>query len=208
MQNFNGEALRFNSAHRLKRAIDQLIGICAGIVADGELNDAEIAFLNTWLRDNEAVCAEFPGKQISARLTNVLADGLVTADERADLIELLQQISGNRFVETGSAESDAPAIPADQVGEIIFEGRRFCFTGKFAFGTRKRCEEAVIARGGFADGDVTKALDYLVLGCGVSKDWKHESYGRKIERAQQLREDGGRKPVIVAEEHWVALLCE
>jgi NAD-dependent DNA ligase len=206
MQNFNGEALNFNSSHRLKRAIDQLIGICSGIAADGELNNAEIAFLSTWLSNNQDVCTEFPGKQITERIADVLADGVVTAEERADLLELLQQISGNFFVETGAAEAEAAAVPGDAVEAIIFEGRRFCFTGKFAYGTRKQCEQAVIARGGFAEASVTLALDYLVLGAGVSKDWKHESYGRKIERALELRDGGVARPVIVAEKDWVALL--
>lgn len=206
MQNFNGEALPFNAAHRLKRAIDQLIGICSGIVADGELNDTEIAFLSTWLTNNHEACTEFPGKQIAGRIAATLADGVVTAEERGDLLELLLQISGNRFVETGAAEAEAAAVPGDVVKGILFEGSRFCFTGKFAYGTRKRCEDAVIVRGGFADGNVTQALDYLVLGAGVSKDWKFESYGRKIERALQLRDGGILRPVIVAEKDWVVLL--
>lgn len=208
MQNFNGEALNFNSSQRLKRAIDQLIGICSGIAADGELNNAEISFLATWLSNNQDVCTEFPGKQIAERITAVLADGVVTAEERSDLLELLQQISGNHFVETGAAEAEAAAVPGDAVETIIFEGRRFCFTGKFAYGNRKQCEQAVIVRGGLVEGSVTLALDYLVLGVGVSKDWKHESYGRKIERAVEIREGGAVRPVIVAEKDWVALLEE
>lgn len=206
MQNFNGEALAFNAQHRLNRSIDQLIGICAGIAADGTINDIEISYLSMWLRENRDVSKQFPGQQLAGRVSAALADGVVSPEEREDLLELLKQISGNRFEETGAAEPEAPAVPGDAIDGISFAGKRFCFTGKFAFGTRKRCEEAVIALGGIADGDVTKALDYLVLGCGVSKDWKHESYGRKIERAMSLREEGASRPVIVAERDWVAQL--
>lgn len=206
MQNFNGEALHFNAAGRLKKAVDQLIGICSGLIADGELNDAEIAFLATWLADHKEVCGEFPGLQVSRRLKAVLADGVITPDERADLAEVLQQISGNRFFDTGAAEADGPAIPADPSPSIVFAEKRFCFTGKFAFGTRKKCTDAVEEQGGFCDGDVTKSLDYLVLGVGVSKDWKHETYGRKIEHALKLRGNKGTRPAIVSESDWIAAL--
>jgi len=206
MENFNGEALPFNAGARLKRAIDQLIGICAGVVADGEVNDQELVFLSTWLAENKAVCGEFPGSQISRRIKDVLADGVISDDERSDILEVLRQISGNRFSETGAVEADGAAVPADIDTFISFSGKRFCFTGKFAFGKRKDCSEAVEKLGGICDDDVTKVLDYLVLGVGVSKDWKHETYGRKIERAQQLRESSGTRPAIIREQDWVIAL--
>lgn len=205
MSEFNGGSLNFNAAHRLKRSIDQLIGICSGIAADGVVNDQEIAFLSTWLSENRFVCAEFPGKEIAARISSIMADGIITDDERDDLLGVLQQISGNRFNETGSAQADGVAIPADIDPVIVFQGKHFCFTGKFAFGIRRRCEEAVIKLGGHADGDVTRALDYLVLGIEVSEDWKHQTYGRKIERALKLREEGF-PLVIVREFDWKAAL--
>jgi len=206
MQNFNGEALSFNASHRLKRSIDQLIGICSGIVADGEVNDKEIAFLSTWLSENVEVCGEFPGNNISRRIRSALADGVISKDERDDLLEVLQKISGNRFSETGAAEAECAAIPADENPVIVFAGKLFCFTGKFSFGKRADCVDAVESRGGFGDDDVTKSLDYLVLGVGISKDWKHESYGRKIEKAQQYRDGGANRPVIISEHDWTIAL--
>lgn len=206
MDDYNGESLNFNSAHRLRKAIDQLIGICAGIVADGEINDKELAFLSTWLAEHTEACREFPGNQIARRVGDIMADGVISVEERGDLLETLQQISGNRFVETGAAAPDGPAVPADPPATIEFSGRRFCFTGSFVYGARSKCAAATEARGGVCDKEVTKALDYLVIGTGASKDWKHGSYGSKIERAQKLREKGATRPVIVNEENWVSAL--
>lgn len=205
MDTFNGEALNFNAEFRLKRAVDQLIGICAGISADGEVNDGELSFLSTWLSENSPVCDSFPGRQLADRVSSILSDGVVTADERVDLLEVLKQISGNRFSETGSALPDAAAIPAEKDPAIVFENRHFCFTGKFAYGTRKKCSDATAALGGIADPDVTKCLNYLVLGVEVSKDWKHSSYGRKIEKALHLKASGT-PIVIVSESDWVLAL--
>lgn len=206
MTEFNGEALNFNASRRLHRAIDQLIGICSGIIADGVINDQEIAFVSTWLAENKAVCVEFPGKQIAERLNTVLADGKVSTDERGELLSLFKQISGNGFSDTGATNPEGAAVPADVSPEIVLAGKRFCFTGKFAFGSRGRCEAAVVDCGGEVINDITKSLDYLVLGVGVSKDWKHETYGRKIEKALQMRAAGSERPIIVAEADWVAAL--
>lgn len=203
MSEGHGEPLNFNAKRRFDRAVDQLLGICAGIVADGEINAKEISFLSTWLADNHAVCEDFPGDQIARRIALVLADGVMTPEEHDDLLETLQQLSGNRFTDTGAAVADAPAVLSDDTAAIEFRGKRFCFTGKFAFGSRSQCENAVKALGAICDKDVTLSMNYLVLGVGVSPDWKHETYGRKIERTLEIRNSGQAKPLIVTEEQWL-----
>ena len=40
------------------------------------------------------------------------------------------------------------AQPFDQPPQILFHDRAFLFTGKFQFGTRRKCRDAVVARGG------------------------------------------------------------
>lgn len=206
MADVNGEQLNFNAKHRLARAIDQLIGICAGVAADGVLNDQELAFLATWLAENHEAAAEFPGNQIARRLRDVMADGRVTEQERADLLETLRQVSGNHFSETGAATAEHAAVPADNPNVIVFAGKRYCFSGKFVFGQRKACQAAAIERGAQCDDEVTLQTDYLVIGTVNSGDWKHESFGRKIARAKKLRENGNEKPLILTEEKWLAAL--
>jgi len=71
----------------------------------------------------------------------------------------------------------------DPVPEIEFTGRNFCFTGKFAFGTRTQCQDAIRTRGGNAHNDVTLDTNYLIVGGELSPAWANESYGRKIEKA-------------------------
>lgn len=198
----------FNAKRRLDRAVDQLLGICAGIVADGEINDKELAYLSTWLSENVEVCSQFPGEQIAGRIRHAMADGTFDLEEHADLIELLTNISGNCFSDTGAAAPASPALPSDMDALIHFQGKSFCFTGKFSFGKRSMCEDEVVQRGGVCLDGVTKSLDYLVIGSGVSPDWKHETYGRKIERVLEIRENDQKSPMIILEKDWVeALVC-
>lgn len=186
---------------RLTKAAQSLLGICAGLTADGTLNDQEIAFLATWIEQNNEVTTVWPGSAIAKRLDAILADGVITTEERAELISLMQDLSGNEFAETGSASPAAPAVPYDEA-EIDFEGRSFCLTGNFCYGTRAACEALIETLGGTPLNSVTGKLDYLVVGTGCSDDWANTTYGRKIETALQRRPRYG-KPLIIRESIWI-----
>ena len=92
---------------------------------------------------------------------------------------------------------------------VEFRGRSFIFTGNFAYGSRKACQEAVIERGGRAPSQkfASREIDYLVVGNDGSKTWKRGSYGNKIESAILARREYG-TPAIISEEHWVSSLKE
>ncbi|MEN6630031.1 MAG: BRCT domain-containing protein [Sulfuricella sp.] len=186
----------------LTKAAQSLLGICAGISADGHLADAEIAFLRTWLADNADAAAVWPGSALVRRIDEILADGVVTPDERASLLASLQQLSGNQFADTGASAPAAPAAPIDEDASIFFSNMTFCFTGNFHYGTRANCERAVLKLAAMPVDNVTGKLDYLVVGAIVAESWANGTYGRKIEAAMQRRERYG-QPTIISESQWV-----
>lgn len=191
----------------LTKASITLMGICTGIAADGNINDAEILFLRTWLLDNREALEEWPGQALAEQVASILADGKITEDERKELLETLEGITGNSFHETGSAAADHPALPLDQDPTIQFEDRTFCFTGTFSYGRRDACESLTESYGGVISDTVTKALDYLVIGSLISPAWFNQSYGRKIEKAASYRNKGGR-PSIISEAQWRAAMAD
>lgn len=192
--------------HNMTKAAQTLLGICAGIVADGQINDMEIHFLRTWLKENEELINEWPGNVIAGRVEAALADGVITSDERSDLLETLQEMSGNYFATTGAAAPDSPFAQLDDDPSIFFESMSYCFTGKFVFGTRAACERAVLKRGAMPLDKVSKKLDYLVIGAIVSPDWANTTYGRKIETAVKYRDEFG-MPCIISEQQWTDALA-
>ena len=192
--------------HRLlKRSCESLLGLCAGLMADGQLTDDEIRFLDTWLAGNEELAVTWPGEVIVTRIREVLADGEITADERDHLEKTLKDLIGGTLEETGAAGGMATRLPINEVERVDIAGAAFCFTGEFLFGTRKLCEKAVAERGGTAKGNVTTDLQYLVIGTLASRDWAHSSHGRKIEKALDLQKKG-HPLLIIAEEQWVQFL--
>lgn len=190
----------------MTRDIQALLGICAGLLADGQLNDVEIAYLRTWLSDNQVAMTSWPGSIIWARLDEILADGVVDEGERAQLVEVLRSITNTDFVESGSTAAEAPvSLPVDSSALIVHAGRSFCFTGKFLFGTREACQRAAEQAGASIEDSVVKSLDYLVIGAFCTPSWAYESYGRKIERALQWQGKGAGVK-IVSEQRWVEAL--
>jgi NAD-dependent DNA ligase len=180
-----------------------LLGITQGLICDGQLNDKEIQFLYDWLIANDSISNTPPANIIFQRISAILADGTITDSERHYLGETLQQFIGGTSAELPSP-THVTTLAFDQVGELHYSGSLFCLTGEFAYAARNECEELIQARGG-AIGNVTKKLNYLVVGERGSSEWKHGSFGTKIQKAMDLRQRG--LPVkIVAENIWAASL--
>jgi NAD-dependent DNA ligase len=89
----------------------------------------------------------------------------------------------------------------DPVPTIEYPGKGFCFTGKFKFGSRGQCKDAVTRLGALAHDNVIHDTNYLIVGGDLSPAWSHESYGTKIEKALIYKLEG--RPVcLVIEEDW------
>lgn len=192
---------RLYSAKRLNdRAIDELIGISRALVADENVNQQEAEFLYSWLNSNFPFCNDRIVNQLYFRIKEMLSYGIVDPDEQGELLQILAEFSGESTIVHGQAISSS--LPLCSPPPIIqFAEKMFCFTGKFSYGPRKICQEVIIERGGFAVGPVSQKVDYLVVGTFCSTDWLHPSYGLKIKKAAEQREQGI-KTSIVSEDHW------
>ena len=195
--------LHFNRAGVADKQIDTLIGVCKGIASDGVVNQKEAEFLQGWLAANEIAVQSNPVTHtLLSRVNDMLSDGVLDRDEAEDLLATLHSFTGEpaelgEFIKTIGLPVNRPEPPID------FSGRRFCFSGTFAYGSRGRCAELIESLGGIHSKTVTLALDFLVLGVYVTPSWAHEAFGRKIERAMYYRDQRGRDVAIVSESHWI-----
>lgn len=191
---------RFNRKSINDRQIDTLIGLSKGVLADGILNRAEAEFLQVWLVQNRTATENPIILNLLEKVDSMFKDGVLDDEESAELMTLLRGISGEAS-ELGELAKTS-ALPVDNPAPAVaFDGHSFLFTGTCAFGTRRQCQEVTESLGGINAKSVTKSLHYLVLGTYVTDSWAHETFGRKIERAIQYRDDG--VPVaIITEQHW------
>ncbi len=189
--------------NELKTSCAALVGLVEGVMTDEHLSDTEIRFLGDWLKGATTVSEMWPGSLIADQVREILADGVVTTDERGRLVETLRQLVGGRLDEVAEA-GYVSELPLDRVESVEMPGKVFCFTGEFVFGPRGLCEQAIQSRGGLVGG-ITKKLNYLVVGGLGSPEWKHGSFGTKIEKAVQYR-TGGLPLRIVHEDVWAGSL--
>ncbi len=181
------------------RQIDELVGLARGVAADGYLNQAEAEFLQKWMAANQTISDQPLVRTLYERINEVLADGFLDPDESAALLETLNAFSRRDF-ELGEVLKPSTLPLCEPPPPLSFEGRVFCFTGKFLFGERKDCERAVAERGAVF-GSLTRRTDFLVIGAYATESWKHSPFGNKILKACAMRDGGGRISII-SEEHW------
>lgn len=197
---------RFRAAAVADRNIDELIGLCRGLLCDGALMQGEAEFLLDWLERHREIADCWPANVLYERVARALADGVLDSDEERELLDTLMQITGAP-VRAEPVASMSSELPLDTPPpDVQFVGRIFCFTGRFLFGSRREVEAEALCRGAEVCAVPNKHTHYLVIGAVGSRDWVHSSYGRKIERAVTLRA-GGHGIAVVAEDWWTRALA-
>ena len=187
------------------RLMAEMLGIAKGMICDGILTDGEAVAFAQWLASHPDAAAAYPGFLLAQRVQAMFRDGVVDEEERAELAELLRSFTGETDDQGGDMHR-ATRLPVDEPAPTVFcDGKTFCFTGVFAWGSRKKCEGEVSARGGRCVRAPTGKTNYVVIGIDASPAWVQGDHGTKIEDALSLKSKG--KPVcIITEEHWVATL--
>jgi hypothetical protein len=195
------------SRARRDRGTDELLGLCRGILADGGVNQSEAAFLLDWLERHREFLGTYPFDVLYRRVSDSLADGVLDLDEERDLLEALVRAVGGETHTADGSTSLATDLPFDEpFPALVYPGQLYVVTGVFDYGSRSLVNDAIELRGGLVKGGISKKIRYLVVGNIGSRDWKHSSFGRKIEQAIELR-SLGHPLCLVPEHHWRASLA-
>lgn len=194
--NYNSDALR--------QSMSELLGLARGFMADQELSDSEIEYLKDWLDKRYSITSAFPGNVIHERIRDVLADGVVTEDERQHLVKTLNTLIEGRLEDLAD-QVDLSELWFDEAGLIDFHNARFCLTGNFVYGPVEVCKTAIEDRGGVVSPLVGAELQFLVVGGLGVDEWRVGGLGAKIEAALKLR-DKSIPLKIIPEDQWVAQL--
>lgn len=175
--------------------LQTLQGLCHGILADGEITDKEIFDLDRWLDDNEHLNTYYPYDEIRSLVLSILSDGKVTEDERLVLKAYFSQ-----FVNLANTDIQQKII--DEIKEVKisglctsepvvdFDGKTFCITGVLKNETKESLKQKIINLGGIITDSVTKKTDYLIVADNGNPAWAFSCYGRKVEKAVNMRKDG------------------
>ncbi|HHK2866655.1 TPA: BRCT domain-containing protein [Pseudomonas aeruginosa] len=202
-----GDSRIFHEKRIDRRSVDELAGLAAGITADGHINQQEAEFLQDWIATNLIHLDDPVTNLLYRRLSDMLSDGVLDTDESAELLEILRGFGGlsaSKPKPSDNAFTSSNALPLNNPApKLEWSGHLYVFTGVMVYGPRKHCEEIVVNRGGGIAPGISKKVHYLVVGEIGNEQWLHSTYGTKIKRAVELREEG--HPIaIISEKHWQA----
>lgn len=195
------EKLRSTSYYDQTSAdMQRLHAMLGGVASDGVVSHTELSAMRKWLDDHEHLRTLWPYDEVSTLITGVLADGRIDDAEH----ELLRAFFGGFIEEPQTASPSGSLVPASTVPggvcatcpEIEFGGMKFCFTGESARYSRHELIETVERLGGTVTGTVSGKTNFLVVGSEGNPCWAYACYGRKIEKAMDLRRSGARIVIV------------
>lgn len=176
--------------------IQRLHAVLGGIASDGVITEAELKGLSDWLSEHEHLKTCWPYEEVVSLITGVLSDKKIDSVEQKILKEFFTEFVS--ILDSRTIVSPKLTVNGNVVGlcavcpEITFFGSKFCFTGTSFKYTRSDFSQLVKQLGGEVVNSVSAKLDYLIIGADGNPCWAYACYGRKVEKAVELRKTGSR----------------
>lgn len=180
--------------------LQRLHGVLGGIVADGHITESELRGLSTWLQDHEHLKTCWPYDEIDSLVVGVMRDQKIDPEEHKLLKDFFAEFTA--VLDDRTITSPLISESANIAGlcavcpEIEFAASTFCFTGASSKYTRRELEATVERLGGSFAPNVSKSVRYLIIGADGNPCWAYACYGRKVEKAVELRKKGARVLLI------------
>lgn len=198
------DTMTFNKS-RLKAAnVSELYGLCLGILADGYVDDSEIAFLLDWVKARPHLLRDPVVSEMMSIILRALEKG--GDDSQNSILEALLSFTGSPIPDKEHSSVPSGLPLCEVIPDIEQKGCVFCCTGTFDLGSRGDCQKLIEQAGGLFSKGVTKKVDYLVIGNKVTPDWKQQSYGAKIIKAMEYRDSSNVSISIITEKDFIKVL--
>jgi hypothetical protein len=89
----NVEYYKYTGPQRFDKAIHTLEGIVRGIAIDDKVNDSELSVLTGWIAAHREFADRHPFNEVIPRLHQILADGIIDDEEKADILWLCNKFT-------------------------------------------------------------------------------------------------------------------
>jgi hypothetical protein len=192
--------------------IQQLQGLLQGILADNYISDREIKNLQHWLFENEFLQTSYPYDEIFSMITGILSDGMITDEERnilmayfSSFVDLRNSYNLNEktLIDLRNTFNINGLCAVDP--DIHFDSSVFCITGESKKASRNEMAGIIFDMGGEFKNNITKETKYLIVGADGSPCWAFACYGRKVEKALEMRKKGSSIMIVHENDFWDAV---
>lgn len=187
------------------------------IKKDGDISDAEIFAMKRHIEASKSCQQHFPGIFLIKWLRSIVSGDTLDASIRPAFLDaILTVAAGPQYDEEPVSRGEFKLVEVDGAKTLVYEeppredpqfdypdtldfkDRYFCFTGKFASGTRTDCEAKVSERFGNLSRRPVLSTDYLIIG-------SLGGYGGKVEEVGELKKRDSLVRII-PEVHWLKFL--
>lgn len=165
------------------KALQELQGVLYGVICDGMLNDNEIYSIRQWLFSHKDLKGNYPYDKIYSTVEEILADSIITDEERKELFALINTI-------LNPVDDSCPDVC------VQIDGSTFCLTGEFECMSKMDLSALIENMGGIVKKNVTKTLDYLFVGSKGSDQWSQGNYGNKVKKAMEYNDKGASIAIV------------
>lgn len=185
---------------RITRDLQRLHAVVGGIVADTSISEAELRGLSEWVEEHGHLRGCWPYDEIGSLVTTVLADKVIDPQEHEMLFNYFSEFIA--VLDDRSVKSPPLEVTGTVAGlcavcpEIEFQDNTFCFTGASSRYPRQKLVDTVQSLGGKVVESPSKKVDYLIIGADGNPCWAYACYGRKVEKAVELRKAGVKLMII------------
>jgi NAD-dependent DNA ligase len=180
--------------------LQRLHGVLGGIIADGVVSEDELRALADWIDEHDHLRTCWPYDEVGALITSVMADKKIDEQEHKLLVDFFSEfvsVADERtIVSPHFAEGTTLAGLCAVCPEIDFADQKFCFTGSSTRHTRVELSTLIHNLGGHVSSSLSASVKYLVIGAEGNPCWAYACYGRKVEKAVELRKAGVRLLIV------------
>lgn len=120
MSEFEGNFLFSTGPQELDLAIHTLEGLIKGIAIDSEINEKELKTVNSWISDHIHLKNRHPFNELIPRLSEVIEDRIIDADEKSDIMWLCKKFQTDN-VYYNKITSDLQRLQG-VIGGIVADG--------------------------------------------------------------------------------------
>lgn len=193
-------------------SIQALQGLCYGLIADDKLSEKEVIALSEWIEENEFLDGTYPYDELKALIYSILSDGIITNDEILTLKAFLGEfVDCETSYNISRVELDELKDMFNVSGvcavhpQITIANHTFCFTGKSSKCGRDEIASIIEEKQGKFNKNVIKTTNYLIIGDEGNPCWAYSCYGRKVEKAIELRKAGNKIMIVHEKDFWNAI---
>ncbi len=176
--------------------IQRLHAILGGIMSDGVISEAELQGLSDWVSEHEYLKSCWPYDEVDSLITTVLSDGKIDEKEHTLLLDFFSEFTAildDRVITSPKIDKGTSIVGLCSVcPEIKFSNSIFCFTGASHKYPRAKFSELIMSLGSTTVSGISSSVDYLIIGAEGNPCWTYACYGRKVEKAVNLRKKGNK----------------